>query len=291
MSSVAASRLTAHRSPATRRRQLLLGPPLATSRLVAERLRKVVATGLALPIALGIGALLAILILSYRQTITAYPSSGGAYVVSRDNFGPRWALVAGSALLIDYVLTVAVSVTSGVAALTTAVPPLQRLVLPLSPAAIELSTWTNLRGVRESGRIAFRPPEARNARRTLAAMRAILGSSAAGHAFFADFPRLMSFAAADAFPGGSPSAASGWSPLEAVHCPNRDLVDCATDAVAGRARLDTEVTVLLPSHGDQSGFRRLLHDQTGRNLFAALNRLDGVKVAVVHPPAHHPVVP
>jgi hypothetical protein len=101
----------------------------------------------------------------------------------------------------------------------------------------------------------------------------------------------MSFAAADAFPGGSPSAASGWSPLEVVHCPNRDLVDCATDAVAGRARLDTEVTVLLPSHGDQSGFRRLLHDQTGRNLFAALNRLDGVKVAVVHPPAHHPVVP
>ena len=345
MSSVAASRLTAHRSPATRCRQLLLGPPLATSRLVAERLRKVVAlavfssdaisstaygteqimpvlvaagavaTGLALPIALGIGALLAILILSYRQTITAYPSSGGAYVVSRDNFGPRWALVAGSALLIDYVLTVAVSVTSGVAALTTAVPPLQRLVLPLSLAAIGLITWTNLRRVRESGRIfavptylfvgscavmlrvglarlaagctaltgveaisngvpAFRPPEARNARRTLAAMGAILGSLFIGVSFLA-------------VRAGMPLAV----PLEVVHCPNRDLVDCGTDAVAGRARPDTEVTVLLPRHGDQSGFRRLLHDQTGRNLLAALNRLDGVKVAVVHPPAHHPVVP
>jgi amino acid transporter len=63
-----------------------------------------------LPIALGIGGLLAILILSYRQTITAYPSAGGAYVVTKDNFGPRLAQVAGSALLIGYVLTVSVSV-------------------------------------------------------------------------------------------------------------------------------------------------------------------------------------
>jgi amino acid transporter len=115
-----------------------------------------VATGLAYPIALGIGTLLAILILSYRQTIAAYPSAGGAYVVSRDNFGPRWALVAGSALLIDYVL----SVTSGVAALTTALPALQRFVLPLSLVAIGLITWANLRGVRESGRIFAVPTSA-----------------------------------------------------------------------------------------------------------------------------------
>ena len=103
-----------------------------------------VATRLAFPIALGIGALLAILVLSYRQTIAAYPSAGGA-MSSRDNFGPRWALVAGSALLVDYVLTVAER-TSGVAALTTALPPLQPLVLPLSLAAIGLITWANLRG-------------------------------------------------------------------------------------------------------------------------------------------------
>jgi hypothetical protein len=74
-------------------------------------------------------------------------------------------------------------------------------------------------------------------------------------------------------------------PLEVVHCPNRDLVDCATDAVAERARPDTEVTVLLPRHGDRGRLRRLLHDQTGRDLFAALNRLAGVDVAIVHPPA------
>jgi amino acid transporter len=621
------------RPQAYRWKDLLLGPPLATSRLIKERLRKLVAlavfssdaisstaygteqimlvlvaagavaTRLAFPVALGIAGLLAVLILSYRQTITAYPSAGGAYVVSKDNFGPRWALVAGSALLIDYVLTVAVSVTSGVAALTTALPPLQRFVLPLSMAAIGLIMWANLRGVRESGRIfavptylfvascalmllvglgrlatghldpvpaagtaplppatasvgvllvlhafaagctaltgveaisngvpAFRPPEARNARRTLVAMGMILGSlfvgvsflavrvgvrpygsgnptligqlarwvlggSAAGHAFFylfqaatlavlvlaantsfADFPRLVSFAAADAFlptwfskrgqrlvhsngvlalsaaagfvtlafradynrmlplyaigvftsftfsqagmtrrhlrlrePGwrygtavngvgavvtflvlldiiGTKFAAGAWMvllalpllvllldrtnqayarerdalaadarellgppkprhevvvlvdgldravlhalqyarqlnplsttalhvaadpgaadrlarlwaelplavPLEVVHCPNRDLVDCAIDAVAGRARPDTEVTVLLPRHGDQGRFRRLLHDQTGRELFAALTRMTGINVVIVHPPPTAPPAP
>jgi amino acid transporter len=635
MATVAAYRLFARRSPASWCKDLLLGPPLATSRLVAERLRKLVAlavfssdaisstaygteqimlvlvaagavtTRLAFPIALAIGGLLAILILSYRQTITAYPSSGGAYVVSKDNLGPTWALIAGSALLVDYVLTVAVSVTSGVAALTTALPSLQRFVLPLSLAAIGLIMWVNLRGVRESGRIfavptylfvgacavmllvglgrlatghldpvpaagtaplpqatasvgillvlhafaagctaltgveaisngvpAFRPPEARNARRTLVAMGAILGSLFIGVSFlavqvgvhpyasgnptligqlagwvlgaspagrmsfylfqaatlailvlaantsFADFPRLMSFAAADAFlprwftkrgqrlvhsngmlalsaaaaavtlafradynrmlplyaigvftsftfsqagmtrrhlrlrePGwrygiavngtgavvtfavlldiiGTKFSAGAWMvllalpllvllldrtnrayarereeleveasellappkprhevlvlvdgldravlhalqyagqlnplsvtalhvaadpdtarrlagrwarlpgavPLEVVHCPNRDLVDCATDAVANRARPDTEVTVLLPRHGDRGRFRRLLHDQTGWDLFTALNRMAGVNVAIVHPPAaaaHHRAV-
>jgi amino acid transporter len=606
-------------------KELLLGPPLATSRLARERLRKLVAlpvfssdaisstaygteqimlilvaagavaTRMAFPIALAIGGLLTVLILSYRQTITAYPSAGGAYVVTKDNFGPRWAQLAAAALMTDYVLTVAVSVTSGVAALTTAFQPLQRLILPLSLAAIALIMWANLRGVRESGRIfavptylfvgscavmllvglyrlatgsldpvpaagtaplpsptasvglllvlhafaagctaltgveaisngvpAFRRPEPRNARRTLVAMGMILGSlfigvsflavhvgvrpfesgnptligqlarwvlggSTAGRAFFylfqaatlgvlvlaantsyADFPRLASFAAADAFlprwftkrgqrlvhSNGiltlSLAAAtvtlafradynrmlplyaigvftsftlsqagmtrrhlrlreSGWRhglvlngtgaavtllvlldivqtkfaagawmvlvvlpllvllqdrtgrayarereersvelpevapprprhevlvlvdgldrgvlhalqyarllnplsitalhvaadpdvarrlarlwaklpvtvPLEVVHCPNRDLVACATHAVAEHARPDTEVTVLLPRHGDLGGVRRLLHDQTGRNLFMALSRLSGVNVTVVRCP-------
>ena len=70
-----------------------------------------------------------------------------------------------------------------------------------------------------------------------------------------------------------------------VHCPNRDLVACATDAVAEHVRPDTEVTVLLPRYGDRGRFQRLLHDQTGRDLFTALNRLTGVNVAIVHPPA------
>jgi hypothetical protein len=72
-------------------------------------------------------------------------------------------------------------------------------------------------------------------------------------------------------------------PLEVVHCPDRDLAACATQAVGEHARPDTEVTVLLPRHGDRGRFGRLLHDQTGRELFTALNRLDGVNVVIVHP--------
>jgi hypothetical protein len=72
-------------------------------------------------------------------------------------------------------------------------------------------------------------------------------------------------------------------PLEVVQCPNRDLVACAVQAVGERVRPDTEVTVLLPRHGDRGRFGRLLHDQTGRDLFAALNRQAGVNVVIVHP--------
>jgi amino acid transporter len=169
--------------PAYRFKRLVLGPPLQTKRLVHERLRKVVAlavlasdnisssaygteqvmlpllvagsaaVALTFPISLGIVALLAILILSYRQTITAYPTAGGAYVVTKDNFGIRLAQVAGAALLLDYVLTVAVSVAGGIAAVVTGAPALTPFVVPLSVACIALITWGNLRGVRESGRI------------------------------------------------------------------------------------------------------------------------------------------
>jgi amino acid transporter len=612
-----------YQSPGYRLKKALLGRALPTSRLVHERLRKLVAlavfssdaisstaygteqimlvlvaggavaTRLAFPIAVAIGGLLAILILSYRQTITAYPSAGGAYIVTKDNFGSGLAQVAGSALLIDYVLTVAVSVTSGVAALTTAVAPLQRFILPLSLAAIALIAWANLAGARESGRIfavptylfvgscalmllvglvreftghlppipdgqtaplppgtaavgvllvlhafasgctaltgveaisngvpAFRRPEAQNARRTLIAMGAILGtlfigvsylavhihvrpyqsgnptligqlaswvlgSSPAGRVFFylfqtatlaililaantsyADFPRLASFAATDAFlprqftkrghrlvfsngiitlslaaagvivafaanynrmlplyaigvftsftlsqagmtrrhlrlrepgwrygivvnglgalvtfvvlldivqtkfaagawivlialpvlvfllgrtnrayarelsglkveatevlappkprhevmvlldhldraalgalqyarqlnplsitalhvaadPDAAKRLAAVWGkvrlpvPLEVVDCPDRNLVACAERAIYERVRPDTEITVLLPRRGYVGFWKRLLHDQTGRDLFRVLSQLAGVTVTLV----------
>ena len=612
-----------YQSPGYRLKKALLGRALPTSRLVHERLRKLVAlavfssdaisstaygteqimlvlvaggavaTRLAFPIALAIGGLLAILVLSYRQTITAYPSAGGAYIVTKDNFGSGLAQVAGSALLIDYVLTVAVSVTSGVAALTTAVTPLQRFILPLSLVAIALIAWANLAGARESGRIfavptylfvgscalmllvglvrqftgqltpipdgqtaplppgtaavgvllvlhafasgctaltgveaisngvpAFRRPEAQNARRTLIAMGAILGtlfigvsylavythvrpyqsgnptligqlaswvlgSSPAGRVFFylfqaatlaililaantsyADFPRLASFAATDAFlprqftkrghrlvfsngiitlslaaagvivafaanynrmlplyaigvftsftlsqagmtrrhlrlrepgwrygivvnglgalvtfvvlldiiqtkfaagawivlitlpvlvfllgrtnrayarelsglkveatevlappkprhevvvfldhldraalgalqyarqlnplsitalhvaadPDAAKRLAAVWGkvrlpvPLEVVDCPDRNLVACAERAIYERVRPDTEITVLLPRRGYVGFWKRLLHDQTGRDLFRVLSQLAGVTVTLV----------
>src|SRR5205809_2920436 len=80
------------------------------------------ALGYASPIALVIAAILAVVVFSYRQTIHAYPSGGGAYLVSKDNLGEMPALIAAASLLIDYVLTVAVSIAAGVAAITSAVP-------------------------------------------------------------------------------------------------------------------------------------------------------------------------
>ncbi|MBI3456536.1 MAG: APC family permease [Candidatus Rokubacteria bacterium] len=105
------------------------------------------------PISLGISGLLAIVVSSYRQTILAYPSAGGAYVVSRDNLGIYPSLVAGAALLTDYVLTVSVSVAAGIAAITSAVPPLYPHRVVLCVLAVLGIAIANLRGVRESGRL------------------------------------------------------------------------------------------------------------------------------------------
>jgi amino acid transporter len=166
-----------------RAKGVLLGPALRTSQLVHERISKRVAlavfssdpisstayateeillvlvfagaaaTELALPLSIAITGLLGILVLSYRQIINAYRSAGGAYVVSRDNFGPLVASIAGSALIIDYILTVAVSVSAGTAALTSAFHTLEPWRVVIAVGFVVLLTWGNLRGLRESGRI------------------------------------------------------------------------------------------------------------------------------------------
>jgi len=105
----------------------------------------------ALPISIAVAALMAIVIASYRQTVRAYETSGGAYVVARENLGTLPSLVAAAALLVDYVLTVAVSVSSGVLAITSAVSSLNHYNTELSLGAVLLITVVNLRGVRESG--------------------------------------------------------------------------------------------------------------------------------------------
>ena len=112
---------------------------------------------LAVPIGLGIAALIAIVVSSYRQTILAYPQGGGAYIVTRENLGRYPSLVAGGALLIDYVLTVAVSVAAGIAAVTSAVPGLYRFRVGLCVLGVVLITIGNLRGVRESGKLFATP--------------------------------------------------------------------------------------------------------------------------------------
>jgi amino acid transporter len=166
-----------------RAKRVLLGPPLRTAQLAHERISKRVAlavfssdpisstayateemllvlvlagsagVALALPLAGAIALLLMILVVSYRQVIRAYPRGGGAYMVSRDNLGPLFASVCGAALLIDYVLTVAVSVSAGTAALASAIEPIGNWRVELSVAFIALLMWGNLRGIREAGRI------------------------------------------------------------------------------------------------------------------------------------------
>jgi amino acid transporter len=106
-----------------------------------------------LPIAFGISTLLAIVVISYRQTVQAYPQGGGAYLVAKDNLGTYPALTAAAALLVDYVLTVSVSVVAGIAALTSAVPGLLPYRVILGIAVVVAIALGNLRGVRESGRL------------------------------------------------------------------------------------------------------------------------------------------
>src|SRR5438876_426267 len=109
--------------------------------------------GLANPIAVVIAAILAVVVFSYRQTIHAYPTGGGAYLVSKDNLGEMPALIAAAALLIDYILTVAVSIAAGVAAITSAFPQWHVNRVELTLGFVLVLTIGNLRGIRESGRI------------------------------------------------------------------------------------------------------------------------------------------
>ena len=106
---------------------------------------------LSLPIALAIAGLLILVAVSYFQTIQRYPSGGGSYVVARENLGTMPGLVAGAALLLDYVLTAAVSVTAGVAAIASAFPVLWTHRVGLSLLILLVITLLNLRGVRETG--------------------------------------------------------------------------------------------------------------------------------------------
>jgi len=109
------------------------------------------------PIAIMVVILLAIVVNSYRQTINAYPHGGGSYIVAKDNLGKYPSLVSGSAMLVDYILTVAVSVSGGVAAIVSAFNDLAPYRVWLCVAFIALITFANLRGIRESGAL-FAPP-------------------------------------------------------------------------------------------------------------------------------------
>jgi amino acid transporter len=164
-------------------KRLLLGKPIPSSMAHHERLSRV--TGLAvlssdalssvayatdfilatlvvagvgaftnaIPISLVIAALLAIVAFSYRQTIHAYPTGGGAYIVAKENIGDTAGLIAAASLLVDYTLTVSVSISAGILAVTSAFPKLDVFRVEMCLAALAVLMLGNLRGIRESGNI------------------------------------------------------------------------------------------------------------------------------------------
>jgi amino acid transporter len=113
--------------------------------------------GFTLPVTLAIAALLAVLVASYRQVIAAFPDGGGSYAVAKTHLGARTSLVAAGSLVLDYVLNVAVAVTAGVAALTSAFPSLYGERVWLCLAVLTLVTAVNLRGIAESARVFIVP--------------------------------------------------------------------------------------------------------------------------------------
>lgn len=107
--------------------------------------------GKVVPISMAVAALLALVVVSYRQTVRAYPTGGGAYIVAHENLGVFPGLLAAASLLIDYVLTVAVSITAGVDAIVSAAPSVERYETLVAIGSVAFVTLANLRGVRESG--------------------------------------------------------------------------------------------------------------------------------------------
>ncbi|MGA8296576.1 MAG: amino acid permease [Acidimicrobiales bacterium] len=181
---VGSDRLVVPESRAYRLKNLLLGPPIATERQSKERLGKptalavlssdvisssayateqillqlvkvvgVAAFSLVVPITVAVVAVLAFVTLSYLEVVKVYTKAGGSYVVARENFGLGVAQIAAVALLIDYTLTVAVSVAAGAAALTSVFPNLTSATVWLSIGAVVVIAYGNLRGVREAGRV------------------------------------------------------------------------------------------------------------------------------------------
>ena len=165
-------------------KRALLGPPLVSDQLEGQRLGKptalavlssdvmsssayaseqmirtlvpiggLAAFSLVTPLTAAILAVLAVVTICYRDVVKSYPKAGGSYVVSRDNFGPNVAQIAGAALLISYTITVAVSVAAGADAIISAVPSLSSYAVPMSVGFVVILAYGNLRGIREAGRV------------------------------------------------------------------------------------------------------------------------------------------
>ena len=326
------TRLDLPESQRYRLKRRLLGSPLHTKQLALERLGKPTALAvfasdnlsssayateeilrvlipvigvapfsLVVPVTTALLVVLGFLILSYRQTIKEYPSAGGAYIVTKDNFGKVPALVAGVSLLTDYVLTVAVSVAAGTAAMASAIPALQSFVVPISLAFIALIAFgMGRRRRRAAARTA--PAAAQPAVRGRVRRAAPRRAPSAGRSHPA--PARGDHPGRPARPGRGPGHPLGpqpdtrraagrpvrarhdpcrelrhaWTdlglsrlPLDIIEFPDRRLTRAAVDLVAeALADGDTEVTVLLPRLEYDRSWHRLLHDRTARSLASAL---------------------
>jgi amino acid transporter len=194
-----------------RMRRVLLGPPLRSTALATEKIRKLVALpvlsadalssvaygpeamvavlvlaaggglGLSLPIAGAIAFLMLATGVSYRQTIRAYPNGGGSYIVATDNLGRTAGLTAAAGLMTDYVLTVAISVASGIAAVTSAIPSVGPAAVPIGIGVIAVLLAVNLRGIRQAGSLFAAPTYAFIVVMTLLIAVGLI--DAAGHGF------------------------------------------------------------------------------------------------------------
>jgi amino acid transporter len=168
-------------------RRVLIGPPLRSSAIAEQRMSRLLALPVLSPDALSsvaygpeammavlvlagsaelklslpIGAVLVVLMLAvglgYRQVIRAYPHGGGSYIVAKDSLGPKWGLLAAAGLILDYILTVAVSVAAGVAAITSAIPSVSSVTVPLGLVVIAILVFGNLRGVKAAGALFAAP--------------------------------------------------------------------------------------------------------------------------------------
>ena len=168
-------------------RRVLIGPPLRSTAIAEQRMSRLLALPVLSPDALSsvaygpeammavlvlagsaelklslpIGAALVVLMLAvglgYRQVIRAYPHGGGSYIVAKDSLGPKWGLVAAAGLILDYILTVAVSVASGIAAITSAIPSVTSATVPLGLVVIFVLVFGNLRGVKAAGALFAAP--------------------------------------------------------------------------------------------------------------------------------------
>jgi amino acid transporter len=213
-------------NPLLRAKRLIVGRPLATERLETERLTKTTALAVlssdaissvayatdevlyvlaplgaaalsyVFPISAVIVGLLVLVALSYRQTIFAYPGGGGSFTVAYENLGVLPGLIAAAALLTDYILTVSVSISSGIAAITSVYPALAPRTVPLCAAAIVVLMLVNLRGVRESGAAFSLPTYV-----FIVSMLALIGTGIA-HLYFGGAPaEVISAQSASVVPG------------------------------------------------------------------------------------------